>query len=123
MIAEKTMSQRIGAELSKEVLVARYLILYRANPAAWPTDPKQALAVLEGAIAGGDQLIKMGAAKEVGWITPQDGYALFEADSLDQLLGMIQPFFPYFTQEIHEVVSWDKGKDAILNSARQAASR
>ena len=103
--------------------MARYLVLYSANPAAWPTDPKQALAVLEGAIAGGDELLKAGALKELGWFTPQQGYALFEADSKEQILGMVQPFFPYYEQEIREIVPWDKGNQAILNSARQAASR
>jgi len=103
--------------------MARYLVLYKANPSLWPTDPKQGLAVLEGAVAGGDALVQAGAVKELGWFTPQDGYAIFEADSKEIVLGMIQPFFPYFTQELHEIVSWDKGKQAILASARQAAAR
>jgi hypothetical protein len=101
----------------------RYLVLWKANPAAWPTDPKQYLAVLEGATGGGDQLLKQGAAKELGWVTPQEGYALFEADSKESVLGMVQGFFPYYTQDVREVVPWDAGKQAILASARQAASR
>ena len=101
----------------------RYMVLYRANPSVWPPDPKQALAVLEGAIAGGDQLLKMGAVKEIGWFTPQDGYAIFEADSKEKVLGMVQPYFPYYSQDIHEIVPWDRAKEALLTSARQAASR
>ena len=103
--------------------MARYLVLYNANPSVWPTDPKQALAVLEGAIAGGDQLLKMGALKEVGWLTPHDGFGIFETDSKDALLEMIEPFFPYYSPVIHEIVPWEKGSQAILNGARQAASR
>ena len=102
--------------------MARYLVLYSANPAVWPTDPKQALAVFEGAAAGGDALLKAGALKELGWFTPQQGYGLFEADSKAEVLGMVQPFFPYYEQDIREIVPWDKGKEAILNSARRAAS-
>ena len=103
--------------------MARYLVLFSANPAVWPTDPKQALAVLEGATAGGDHLLRSGGVKELGWFTAQNGYALFEADSKDKVLGMVQPFFPFYEQDIREIVSWEQGKQAILASARQAASR
>ena len=103
--------------------MARYLVLYKANPSLWPTDPKQALAVLEGAVAGGDALLAAGALKELGWFTAQDGYGIFEADSKAMVLGMVEPFFPYYTQEILEIVPWDAAKQAILASARQAAAR
>jgi hypothetical protein len=99
------------------------MVLWKANPAAWPADPKQILAVLEGATGGGDQLVKAGAAQELGWFTPQEGYAIFKADSKEAVLGMVQGFFPYYIQDVREIVSWDAGKQAILESARQAASR
>jgi hypothetical protein len=86
-------------------------------------DPKQFVNVLEGTIAGGDQLLKGGALKEVGWFSPQEGYAIFEADSKEKVLGMVQPFFPYYSQEIREIVSWDKAKKVLLDSAVKAASR
>lgn len=103
--------------------MTKYLVLWKANPAAWPTDPKQGLAVLEGATAGGEQLLKAGAAKELGWLTAQDGYGLFEAPAKEDVLGMLNPFFPYYSLEIHEIAPWEKGKQAILDSARQAAAR
>jgi len=103
--------------------MSSYMVLWRANPSAWPTDPKQALAVLEAATGGGDQLLKAGAAKEQGWFTAQEGYAMFEADSKDSVLGMVQGFFPYYTQDVREIVPWEAGKKAILDNARQAASR
>ena len=80
---------------SEEVRMPRYMVLYKANPAAWPVDSKQALAVWEGVIAGGDALLKTGALQEVGWFTDQEGYGIFDADSKDIVLGMIQPFAPY----------------------------
>ena len=101
----------------------RYMVLFQANPSVWPTDPKQALAALEGATGGGDHLLKTGAIKELGWFTPQEGYAIFEADSKASVLGMVQGFFPYYTQDVREVAPWEAGKQAILDSARQAASR
>ena len=103
--------------------MARYLVLWSANPTVWPTDPKQALAVLQGAAAGGDHLLQAGGAREIGWLTAESGYAIFEADSKDKVLGMVQPFFPFYQQDIREIVPWEQGKQALLASARQAASR
>ena len=101
--------------------MTRYMVLYKANPSAWPVDPKEFVNVLEGTIAGGDQLLQAGALKEVGWFTPQEGYAIFEADSKEKVLGMIQPFFPYYSQDVREIVSWDAAKEVLLGSARMAA--
>ncbi len=101
----------------------RYMVLYRANPSNWPTDPKQVLAILEGAFAGADYLFKVGALKEAGWFTPQEGYGIFETESKAKLLELLQPFFPYYSQDIHEIVSWEDGKKAILAGAIAAASR
>ena len=103
--------------------MARYMVTWKANPQAWPTDSKQVLDVVEGAIGGGDQLLAAGAIKELGWLTPQEGYAIFEADSKESVLGMVHGFFPYYTQDVREVVPWEAGKKAILESARQAAAR
>ncbi len=100
----------------------RYMVLYSANPAVWPTDPKQALRVLERVFAGADYLFKGGALKEVGWFTTQEGYAIFEADSKEKVLELVEPFFPYYSQDIHEIVSWEKGRKAILDGAKAAAS-
>jgi hypothetical protein len=103
--------------------MASYLILWSANPAAWPSDPKQSLAVWEGAAAGGDQLVRSGALRELGWFSAEQGYAIADAESKDAVLGMVQPFFPMFTQEIREIIPWENGKQAILSSARHVASR
>ena len=99
------------------------MVLYKANPAVWPTDPKQLLALWEGIIGGGDELLKARVLKEVGWFNNLEGYAIFEADLKDKVLGMVNAFFPYYSQEIHEIVPWDKAKEAILSSARMAAAR
>jgi hypothetical protein len=103
--------------------MSRYLVLYRANASVWPVDPKQSLAVLEGVLAGGDELLRTGGATEIGWFTAQGGYAIFEADSKDTIFGRIQPFFPYYSQDVHEIVPWDQAKNAILENARRAAAR
>jgi hypothetical protein len=103
--------------------MARYMVLWKANASAWSTDPKEALAALEGSMGGADHLIASGALTELGWFTPQEGYAIFEADAKESVLGMVQGFFPYYTQDIREIVPWEAGKKSVLDSARQAASR
>ena len=103
--------------------MSRYMVSWKANPSAWPTDAKEALVALEGATAGGDGLLAMGAISELGWFTAQEGYAIFEADSKEKVLGLVQGFFPYYTQDVREIVPWEAGKNAILESARQATAR
>jgi len=103
--------------------MGRYMVLWKANPAAWPTDPKEGLAALEAATGGGDALLLSGAISELGWFSAQEGYAMFEAGSKEAVLGMVQGFFPYYTQDILEIVPWESGKNAILASARQGSPR
>ncbi len=111
------------ARLSKGDKVAKFMVLWQANAALWPTDPKQTLAVIEAATGAASEMIKAGLIKEQGWFTPQEGYGIFESDSKATILGLVQGFFPYFNQEIREIVPWDEGVKAIVESARQNASR
>ena len=103
--------------------MARYLVLWKANAAAWPSDPKGVLAMWQAATGGGDHLLSAGALKDLAWLSADEGFAIFEAESKAAVMGMIQPFFPHFSQDIREIVPWENGKQAILASARQAASR
>lgn len=100
----------------------RYMVTWKANSDAWPTDPKEILVALEGVFGGGDQLLEAGA-EEISWLTPQEGYAIIKADSKASVLGMVQGFFPYYTQDVREAVEWESAKQTILDGARQAAAR
>jgi len=101
--------------------MSKYMVLLHPNSESWPKDPKQSLATWEGAAAGADQLLKTGLAKEHGWFTNLEGYTVFEAESKEKVLEMVTPFFPLFSYTIHEVVPWEKGRNAVLAGARQAA--
>jgi len=101
----------------------RYLLTWKANASAWPTDPKQVLTILQEVFASADQLLESGAAKELNWLTAQEGYGIFEADSKAKVLGLVHGFFPLYSQDVREVAPWDGTKQAILDSARQAATR
>ena len=103
--------------------MSRYMILFRANPSVFPTDPKQMLATAEATFEGADHLLETGVLEEVGWFTSAEGYAIQEADSKDKVIELISAFFPYFSQEVHEIVPHDKAKEAILASARRAAQQ
>ena len=103
--------------------MATYMVLWKANPTAWPTDPKQTLQIIETVSGGADMLIKSGAIKELGWFSAESGYGIIEAPSKDVVIGIAQPFFPLYTNEIHEIVPWEAGVQAMVNSARMAASR
>lgn len=99
----------------------KYMILFEANPSTWPTDPKQLLALWEKMLAGGDAFLKGGQLREVGWFTNTKGYAMIEADSKGKVLELVNAFFPFFTQEIQEIVPWEKAKESLLSSVRMAA--
>jgi hypothetical protein len=103
--------------------MSRYLVLWKANASVWPTDPKSMLAVLEAAAGGADQLRKSGAITDIGWLTTEEGCAIFEADSKADVLGMLQGFSPYYSQSVQEIAPWEAGMKSMLESARQAASR
>ena len=97
------------------------MIIWKANPAVWPSDPSDVLAVWEGAAAGGDMMLASGAFNEIRWTSNSSGYAVAECDSKAEALALCTPFFPHFSQTVEETVSWNAGRDAVLGAARQAA--
>lgn len=103
--------------------MAKYLVLWSASQTSWPGDPSAALAVLEGAARAVAEYQKSGAITEIGWLTAQEGYAMFEARSKEQVLGWIHAFYPYYRQVVHEVVPWEHGIESILSTARQLAAK
>ena len=102
--------------------MAKFLVTWSANPSMWPTDPKQLLGVLEMAAAGGTQVLNSGKVSEMGWLNPQDGFAVFESDSKEAVLGITSGFFPFYNQDVREIVPFASGTEAMLQTARQNAS-
>ena len=100
----------------------KYMVLYKANPSTWPTDPKALLAFTEKTAAGADMLLKSGAVKEIGAFNSTDGYAMIEAESKVKVIEIVAAFNPFFSQEIHEIVPWAEAQQANLRAARQAAA-
>jgi len=60
-----------------------------------------------------DNLIKKGEIKEFGWfLNGTSGYAIGEADSTVAFKDVCM-FLPYIEFEIHEVISFEKGKETL----------
>lgn len=101
--------------------MATYMVNWEANPAVWPTNPSDVLAVWEKATAGADMMLASGAFKEIRWTSNTAGYGVVECDSKAEAIAICTPFFPYFSQTIEEAVPWEAARDAVLGAARQAA--
>ncbi len=99
-----------------------YQIHFKANPALWPTDPQENLALWEQTVQGADAMLETGAMKDLYFISATEGYVCVEADTKAAAVAVAAAFFPNWTQEIQELVPWEQAKDAILGAVRQTAS-
>ena len=103
--------------------MAKYIIRFKVNPEAWPTDQAGALKAWEGVVGGGTALLESGTLAEINWTSNLAGYAIMEATSKSAALGVATPFFPLFNQEIDEVLPWAEAIAAILGAAKAAAGQ
>ncbi len=93
--------------------MARYLVIWRQNPVApWPTDPAEGLKLTESMWAGIDASMKKGQIKDYGaFLDGRSGYAIGEGDPAD-VLRSVGMFMPFVISEVHEVVPYEKEKEA-----------
>ena len=103
--------------------MAKYIIRFKTNPAAWPTDPAEVLKAWEGVVSSSTALLENGTLAEANWTSGLAGYAIMEASSKDAVLKVTTPFFPLFNPEIDEAVPWAEATAAILGAAKAAAGR
>ena len=101
--------------------MAKYIIHFKTNVEAWPTDPAAVLALWEGVVGAGTAMIDAGTISTVDWTSNMEGYATVEADSKAAAIEVGAAFFPFFSQSIEEVVPWAEATAAILAGARAAA--
>jgi len=92
--------------------VARFLVLWRMNPAApWPTNPFEVLELNEKMWALIDDLMKKGLVKEMGgFLNGWSGYAIGEGEATD-VYKYVTMFAPYMQGEVHEVIPYEKTKE------------
>jgi hypothetical protein len=93
--------------------VARYLVLWRRSPTAWPTDPVEysKLVMKIGPLV--DDSIKKGEIIEHGhFLDGTSGYSIFQAEAAD-LLRFWSMLVPYYENEIHEFIPYDKSREIL----------
>ena len=93
--------------------MARYLILWRRSPTAWPTDPVEYSRLVERAAAWIDDRIKKGEIKEhAHFLDGTSGYTICEGEAADifRALSMTVPNYDY---EIHEFIPYDKSREIL----------
>ena len=99
--------------------MARYLMLWRANPAA-PTriDPSEHLKLHEKMFAAIDDLIKKGEIEEFGFFPDANsGILIIKGESTD-VFRILEMFYPDILGEVHEIIPYEKGKEIALALAK-----
>jgi len=107
--------------------VARFLSLWRMNPAAaWPTDPSEALKLNEMMFAAIDEGIKSGRDEEFGFFPDgASGYSIGKGEATD-VFRSVSMFQPYILCEVHEIIPYEKGKEitmAMMKAIVKAAKK
>jgi len=88
--------------------MSRYLNLWEINYSQFPTDPKEIETLMSQAREWVDQNISKGFITSWGaFLTGGKGYSVFEG-SPSEVYKATQKFSPYFTSQIHEVLSVDE---------------
>ena len=98
----------------------KYVVEFATNPTAWPSDPKQVLEIWESVLGGAETLSKQGVIAEVNWYSGTDGFAIIEASTKADAVGIVAPFFPLFSQQIREIVTFDDAKRSIIAAWKKA---
>ena len=98
--------------------MSTYQIHFQANTALWPTDPQDNLALWEQTAQGADAMLETGAMRDLFFISATEGYVCVDADTKSAAVAVAAAFFPNWTQEIQELVPWEKAKEAILGAVR-----
>jgi len=95
--------------------VARFLVLWRGNPAAvWPADPSEALELSEKMFAAIDEGIKSGKVEEFGFFPDGwSGYVICKGEAID-VFRSVSMFQPYMLNEVHEIIPYEKGKEIAM---------
>lgn len=113
--------------------MARFLVLWRMNPAAlplMPKDPSESLKLHERWYAGIADSIKKGEIEEFGFFLDTSaggasGYAISKGEATD-ILRAAWMQLPYTLFEVHEMIPFEKGKEitmALVKAMIQAVKK
>jgi hypothetical protein len=95
--------------------VARYLVLWRQNPAApTPTTPSENLQLNEMMFAAIDDLMARDEIEEFGFFSDgRSGYVIGKGETIDSFRN-VSMFLPYVYSEVHEIIPYKKGKETLI---------
>jgi hypothetical protein len=106
--------------------VARYLVLWRRSPTAWPTDPVEYSNLIMRFKAAIDNSMKKGEMKEHGhFLDGTSGYTIWEVEATD-LLRNYSMLVPYYECEVHEIIPYEKSREiltAVFEARTEAAKK
>ena len=100
--------------------MSKYLVHFKVNPSAWPSDPAQVAEIWERAMAGGNHLLDQGLFEQIGWVSGLEGYGLVEAGSKAGVMELVTGFYPLFSQDIMEFTPHPEAGKAIVAGAKMA---
>ena len=97
-----------------------YINHFTCNSDAWPTDHEKQMAVWQAMVGDADKLVQEDSpVKFTGWISNTEGYVLVEADSKAEVIGVCARFWPFFHNDIMEIVPTAEAGAAILAGVKQ----
>jgi hypothetical protein len=94
--------------------MAKYLTIWRANPAAqWPLDPAAATQLSEMMFAAMDEALKSGHVLEYGWFpNALSGYSISTGEAKERF-AIAFADYPWFEHEVHEIIDYETGKPVL----------
>ena len=96
-----------------------YLCHHRCNHETWPVDRQEQMKVWAAIVKDAVELIEDGPVKYAGWISNTEGYALVEASSKSEVLRLCARFWPFFHNDVMEIVAMSEAGPAILAGVRE----
>lgn len=101
-----------------------YINHFICNPAAWPTDQEDAKALWEAMVGDANELVDDDSpVRFTGWISDTEGYVLLEADNKAEVIRLCARFWPYFHNDIMEIVPMAEAGAAILAGVKEGWER
>ncbi|MEM7445050.1 MAG: hypothetical protein AAF414_17145 [Pseudomonadota bacterium] len=97
-----------------------YINHFTCDPTAWPADRKGQIDVWRYMVGDADALVEEDSpVKFTGWVSNSEGYVLLEAGSKAEVIQICAKFWPYFHNDIMEVVPTAEAGKAILAGVKE----
>ena len=100
-----------------------YMIRYWINPSKQPDDPKARYEATKAAMKGADELMKAGIFKQQWGTGVGAGVAIAQFPSTEEAFKLGTSFWPMMSIEIKELIPWEKVKEIVLSTQKEAAEK